>query len=61
MIGETHLARPLEPPRFAEAVAIFIAMPSAQKLCKRRKVVKKNLRETRILRKLVPHLTTTPQ
>ena len=34
MIGETHLARPLEPPRFAEAVAIFIAMPSAQTLSK---------------------------
>lgn len=61
MIGETHLARPLEPPRFAEAVAIFIAMPSPQNLCKRRKVVKKNFVERRILGKPAPRLDTGPQ
>ncbi len=32
MIGETHLARPLEPPGSAETVATFVAMPSAEKL-----------------------------
>jgi len=32
MIGETHLARPLGPPGSVEAVATFVAMPSAQKL-----------------------------
>ncbi len=32
MIGETHLARPLEPPGFVGAVATFVAMPSAEKL-----------------------------
>jgi len=52
MIGETHLARPLEPPRSAGTVATFVAMPSAEKLRKTRRGVKKNLR--RCARKNMP-------